>query len=279
MMNLLIVDDEKKIRKGLLSLPWDSIGIGEVYETENGARALELLGEHRIDVVISDIKMPGLSGLELAEHIKKNKLDIAVILLTGFSDFNYAQQAIHNQVVDYLLKPLRPGEILNVVAEAMKRLEQSRYQKKVVRQYEIDTESLNLEEETFYLFKNVNPQCREILLDMSRSFAQDISLNSMAQKYHFSPAYLSRMIKKETGYLFSDLLKGMRLTEAVSLIREENMKISLVCEKTGFRDSKYFSQLFKKVIGCSPHELRGTDTGTEYTLQELLIRLSGDGKA
>lgn len=279
-MNLLIVDDEKKIRKGLLSLPWETIGILEVYETENGTRALEMLNQHTIDVIISDIKMPGLSGLELAEYIKERRLDIAVILLTGFSDFNYAQQAIHNQVVDYLLKPLRPKEILNVVAEAVKRLEKGRYQKKVVRQYEIATESMNLEEETAHLFRDVNVQCMEILIDMSRSFTQDITLNDMAKKHHFSSAYLSRMIKKETGYLFSDLLNGMRLTEAVRLLQEGNMKISLICEKTGFRDSKYFSQLFKKVIGCSPNELRkGEASEINFGLPELLNRLSDSGKS
>lgn len=278
-MNLLIVDDEKKIRRGLLSLPWESIGIKTVYETDNGLQALEILDRHTIDVVVSDIKMPGRSGLEIAGYIKEKRMDCAIILLTGFSDFDYAHQAIHNQVADYLLKPLRPQEILNAVSRAMERLEKERYQKKVVRQYEIATENLSLEEEIQYIFRGVNAQCMEILMDMSRNFTQDITLNGVAEKYHFSSSYLSRMIKKETGFLFSDLLNGMRLTEAVRLLREENMKISLVCEKTGYRDSRYFSQVFKKAIGCSPNELRrGEDSGRKYDLSELLQLLSENGK-
>lgn len=76
-MRLLIADDEKNIRNGLLSLPWNTIGIQKVYQAENGLEALKILEEKQIDIVISDIKMPGLSGLELAEFVQKNSLDTA----------------------------------------------------------------------------------------------------------------------------------------------------------------------------------------------------------
>ena len=83
-MILLIADDEKTIRNGLLYLPWADIGIEEVYQAENGLAAKEILKEKRIDIVISDIKMPGLSGLELAEYIKECSMDTAVVFLTGY---------------------------------------------------------------------------------------------------------------------------------------------------------------------------------------------------
>ena len=122
-MNLLVADDEMAIRRGMLSLPWTSIGIEEVYEAENGLQAKDILRQKRVDIIISDIKMPGLTGLELAEYVKEYDLDTAVILLTGFSDFSYAQKAIRNEVFDYMLKPLRPKDILETVSGVMKRLE------------------------------------------------------------------------------------------------------------------------------------------------------------
>lgn len=255
-MNLLIADDEMAIRKGMLSLPWETIGIEQVYEAENGLQAREILQREKVDIIISDIRMPGLTGLDLAAYVKEDDLDAAVILLTGFSDFSYAQKAIRNEVFDYMLKPLRPKDILDTVSGVMKRLEQRRYQEKVVRQYETDTDSVNLGAQIQRQFRGVNEQCMEILQEMARGFTQDISLNSMAEKYHFSPAYLSRMIKKETGYSFSDLLNSMRLAEAAWLLKEDKVKIGMVCEKAGFRDSRYFSQVFKKAFGCCPGEFR-----------------------
>lgn len=255
-MNLLIADDEMAIRKGMLSLPWESIGIEQVYEAENGLRAREILQKEKVDIVISDIRMPGLTGLDLAAYVKEDDLDTAVILLTGFSDFSYAQKAIRNEVFDYMLKPLRPKDILDTVSGVKKRLEQRRYQEKVVRQYETDTDSVDLGDQISRQFRNANGQCMEILQDMAKGFTQDITLNSMAEKYHFSPAYLSRMIKKETGYSFSDLLNSMRLAEAAWLLKEDKVKIGMVCEKAGFRDSRYFSQVFKKAFGCCPGEFR-----------------------
>ena len=90
-MKLLIADDEQRIRKGLLS------SVTSVYLATDGEEALEQARRVRPQIIISDIKMPGLTGLDLAEHIKKYAMDTAVILLTGFSDFEYAQRALRNE--------------------------------------------------------------------------------------------------------------------------------------------------------------------------------------
>ena len=202
-MKLLIADDEQTIRNGLLSLPWMDIGIEKVYQAENGLAAKEILKAERIDIVISDIKMPGLSGLELAEYIKECSMDTAVIFLTGYSDFEYARRAIRNQVSDYLLKPIRRKDIIETVEKVIQALERKRYKAEVVRKYEAASGSLDLGEQMSWLFQGANRQTMEILQDMASNYAKEISLNSLAEKYHFSAAYLSRMIKKETGYSFS----------------------------------------------------------------------------
>lgn len=255
-MKLLIADDERMIRNGLLSLPWESIGIKQVYQAENGLAAKEILIQEQIDIVISDIKMPGLSGLELAEYIKECSMDTAVILLSGYSDFEYARSALRNQVFDYMLKPIRPSSILETVQRVKESLERKRYKAEVVRKYETASGSLDFGEQISWMFRGVNRQTMEILQDMAGNFSQGISLNSLAEKYHFSAAYLSRMIKKETGYSFSEILNAIRLAAAVEFLLKNHGKINLICDLTGFSDQKYFSQVFKKTFGCSPGEFR-----------------------
>lgn len=269
-MRLLIADDEKNIRNGLLSLPWNTIGIQKVYQAENGLEALEILEGKQIDIVISDIKMPGLSGLELAEFVQKNSLDTAVVLLTGFSEFEYAQKALRNGVLDYMLKPLRPKDILSTVLKVKETLEKRRYKEKVVEQYEGVANSRDYQEQISWHFRGVNEQAMEILKDMAQNFSQGVSLNSLAEKYHYSVAYLSRMIKKETGFSFSEILNSIRLAQAAELLQKDCGKISMAGEMAGFSDQKYFSQVFKKAFGVSPGEFRKQEESQLYSIIDIL---------
>ena len=269
-MRLLIADDEKNIRNGLLSLPWNTIGIQKVYQAENGLEALKILEEKQIDIVISDIKMPGLSGLELAEFVQKNSLDTAVVLLTGFSEFEYAQKALRNGVLDYMLKPLRPKDILATVLKVKETLEKRRYKEKVVEQYEGAANSRDYQEQISWHFRGVNEQAMEILKDVAQNFSQGVSLNSLAEKYHYSVAYLSRMIKKETGFSFSEILNSIRLAQAAELLQKDCGKISMAGEMAGFSDQKYFSQVFKKAFGVSPGEFRKQEETQLYSIIDIL---------
>ena len=270
-MKLLIADDEKTIRSGVVSLPWQDLGINEVYEAENGIEAKQILQKTPIDIIISDIKMPGMTGLELAEYVKDYNLDVAVILLTGFSDFSFAQNALRNEVMDYMLKPVKPESIMETVRVVVKRLKAKRYKAKVVRQYERDANCVDLGEQVSYQFRDINDQTIVILQDMAKNFVREISLSQVASKYHFSPAYLSRMIKKETGYAFSEMIISMRLFEAAMLLKEDKVKVSLIGEKVGFKDSRYFSQVFKKVFSCTPSEYRkNANAQKTYNIKEIL---------
>ena len=270
-MKLLIADDERAIREGIASLPWEEIGINQVYEVENGILAKEILQKFPIDIVISDIKMPGITGLEIAQYVKEYNLDTAMVLLTGFSDFEFAQHAIRSEVMDYMLKPVRAQEIMDTVLAASERLKQRRYKAKVVRQYERDADIVDLSEQLQYHFRGMNKPTMKILQDMATGFTHEISLNSIARKYHFSVGYLSRMIKKETGYSFSDILVSMRLFEAMLLLKENEVKVGFIGERVGFKDSRYFSQIFKKIFACTLSEYRkNIELQRGYSIKRIL---------
>jgi len=112
---LVVVEDEEALRRGLChAMPWTDLGFEVAYEAENADEALEFLRYQPIDAVLTDIRMPGMSGLELAQRIAKLDNRIKVVILSGYDDFSYAQTAIQAGVFDYLLKPVKKDKLIEV---------------------------------------------------------------------------------------------------------------------------------------------------------------------
>lgn len=272
-MNLLIVDDENVIREGLLSLDWRKLGIKYVYSATNGYEAKRTIKSNSIDIMISDISMPGVSGLDLSKYIYKSGKDTVSILLTGYSDFNYAQEAIRNQVFEYLLKPIRPDELFATTNRAIQKLYQTRQKNEALVHYE-KVNDLSIVEKTLFMLDSNNPTVVSILTKISKEYSEDIALNEIAEEYHFTPIYLSRLIKRETGYTFVNILLAIRLTQAVNLLKD-NEKIFYVSEKCGFKDQRYFSQVFKRIFDCTPSDYRSNNNKVEFeTLLDLLEHIN-----
>ncbi|HIT89181.1 MAG TPA: response regulator [Candidatus Merdenecus merdavium] len=267
---LLIADDERVIRQGLLSMDWSNIGIKTVLAAKNGVEAKEYLNQYEVDIMISDIKMPGFTGLELSEYVRKSSANTAIILLSGFNDFSYAQKAIRSDVFDYLLKPIKPEELLKVVLAAKYKIEEQKYKLQVVEEYEENVGNFKTKDLILHSFRYVDQQTLEILKFMAEHYQEDLSLNTLAEQYHFTTVYLSRFIKKETGYSFVDILTCIRLLNVLDLLKENKYKIQIICEKVGFKDQRYFSQVFKKVFGCKPGEYNKRSKEKKYTIIELL---------
>ncbi|NQX65200.1 response regulator [Paenibacillus alba] len=127
MYNIVIADDEWLIREGLKhTVDWDEIGCSIVAEATDGEEALQLVMERRPDILITDIRMPGMDGLTLAAQARSQLPQLKVIFLTGFDDFSYAHQAIKLQASDFVLKPTNPDELMKVVARVCEQIGNSR---------------------------------------------------------------------------------------------------------------------------------------------------------
>lgn len=123
MYRLLIVDDQTDLADDLaLNLPWHEVEIEHVYIAYSAKEALDIVRTHPVNILITDIRMPGMSGLELIAYINQSWHDIKCILLSGYSDFEYAKTAIQQQAVDYLLKPAADDELLHAVKMAVEQL-------------------------------------------------------------------------------------------------------------------------------------------------------------
>ena len=117
MLRVLLVDDEPFILQGLaVIIDWNKEGFEVVGKASNGLEALEFLRKEKVDLVIADIKMPEMTGLELLEKVRQEKLsDAYFVVLSGYSDFEYARRALQNECLDYMLKPVEQGELVNVL--------------------------------------------------------------------------------------------------------------------------------------------------------------------
>lgn len=124
MFTLIIVDDHEHIVDSLAAtLPWEDVNIKKVYKAYSGTRALELIEQHQIDILVTDIRMPAMSGLELIEQAKEIQPQLQCILMTGYAQFEYAKRAIELRAIDYLIKPVKDEELLEIVGNITENLQ------------------------------------------------------------------------------------------------------------------------------------------------------------
>lgn len=133
MYKLILVDDEEEVRKGMLrKIDWAGYGFEIAGEAENGYEALTVAEKTPPDVVVTDIKMPFMDGIELSEALSKKYPTVKIIILTGFDEFEYAQKAINLNVVEYILKPIASKEFTELLDKVKKGLDEEIAQKENV---------------------------------------------------------------------------------------------------------------------------------------------------
>ena len=245
MYKTLLVDDEELERKILcFILENSSLPITIVGDAASGREALDKVHLTHPDLIIMDIKMPGIDGIEATRQIKTLYPSIEVIILTAYSKFSYSQQAIKAQATDYLLKPIQPQQLIEAVKLALDRLSLKRFQ---------PCPAIDLINQSQVLV-------RKAMDYIEANYATNISLNIVAAHVHLSPAYLSRIFNKKTGSGLTEYLAQVRLKNAKQQLRLSTATIDQIAAATGFNSSSYFSAIFKKNEGVTPSEYRANHT-------------------
>lgn len=259
-MKIMLVDDEPfalRTLKEMISAAkqnWDVVAAAE-----DGEEAISLLQKKQIDLVISDIRMPSVDGLELSEHIHKNFPVIKVMLLTGHGEFEYAQQALRYGVVDYILKPCSFESLF----ESIDRVEKNILKEKNIQKREKDIGAKRLDAPQMINghFEKTevkkNRRVIELVLEkLTERLSEDLSLKQLAEEVYLSPTYLGRIFKEHTGVSFSAYLIQLRLEKAKQLLADPSLKIYEVSERVGYSDQAHFTHIFKKFIGITPQEYK-----------------------
>lgn len=248
MIKVMIVDDEKYVRMGIKNgTDWSLIGCEVVGEAPNGAEALEIAEEIKPDLVISDIKMPKMDGIELATKLVERYPNIKIIFLTAYDDFEYARSAIRIGVSDYLLKPFQDGDLEG----AIQRLLHLHSNAKSTTQ-EMEEQLIPVK----LIIDNVgNKHIQMCLSYMENNYASgSLGLAEIAESIGVSEGHLSRLFKSETGISLNNFLIRYRIRKAMDYLKDPQIKVYEVANKVGYQDNAYFSNAFKKLVGKSPSE-------------------------
>ncbi len=236
-MNIVIVDDEPKIRNGLNKLldareNWNVVGT-----FEDAKSALKFIYEDEVDVIITDIKMPEVSGLELIGQIRDKNKNVCIIILSGYSNFSFAQKAIQLGVTRYMTKPTNTKELISVLMMIENERKFGKEDKKEV-----------LEVNNLLVLKAIK------YIEMN--YSKKIVLKDIAAELFISPNYLCDLFKKHMGKNLSEYIIEYRMQKAKKLLGQLEYKISDIADIIGFGDAKYFSSTFKKMYGVTPLEYR-----------------------
>jgi len=244
--SIVIAEDEHRIRENIAKkIPAANPRFEVARTAANGEDALEIIENRCPDLLITDIKMPVMDGLELIEELYLSMPELPVIILSGYDDFNYAKRAIHFGVREYILKPVSMREL----KDALERLE-----------ILLDKSLAYLPESTgcYDPSTAANDLCGNIIEFMRARYKDDISISDMAETFRLNPTYMSRIFKRQTGTTPTRFLTELRINHAKKMISDNpDLEIKEIASALGFVDQGYFSRLFKKETGMSPGSYRG----------------------
>jgi YesN/AraC family two-component response regulator len=245
-LGLIVVDDHRFIRESIIrSIDWASLGIDILGEAQNGSDALDVVTRLKPDIVITDIKMPGADGLELAGKIGKISSRSKVIIITGFQEFEYALRALKLGVVDLVLKPIKNEELIKAVRKAIEAIERERSAPAAT-----DSADTCPSRPSYGLLVD------SMLAYIDLHYAENLTLDRIAEEFRLNASYTSRLIAKASGTSFVQHVNRRRIEAAERLLADPSLRIKEIVNACGFSDYTYFLKVFRDLAGCTPQQYR-----------------------
>ena len=236
-LRLIIVEDEpleKQALRHIISQNFPNIDI--VAEPSDGLTALKEIEKWQPDLLFLDIGIPVIDGLTVQERAIQMFPAIRTAVLTAYSDFDHAHQALTSQVVDYLVKPARSSQIIATVNKLLAALPKS-----VPSPKKTETANENIQKAISYIEQN---------------YFRELQQKEDAGLLYIHPQYLSRLFKKELGVTFGEYLNRFRIEKAKELLLQTNMPIYVVATECGFTDAAYFCKKFHQIMATTPLRYR-----------------------
>lgn len=260
-VKILVVEDEELTREGIRNIiPWESLGISEVYMAEDGEEGLNKALEIMPDIIMADVRMPRLDGISMAFEIRKKLQYCKFVFISGYCDKEFLKSAISLSAVDYIEKPIEPEEIIKAVKKAMIRVKDDQRRKELEEQYRAEYKGV-LEEIPEEDLVPASWKGSMQLADKIEKYIQDnfsnvnMSLTLLADHFGITKQYMCWLFKKEKHQTINQCIISVRLKWAKEyMYRNHNVKVKQVAEKAGFIDSGYFSKIYKRYEKITPAE-------------------------
>lgn len=215
-------------------------------KAQTGIQALELVEKSSPDLLVTDIRMPVMSGLELIERVRDTQPDLDCIIVSGYSEFSYAQTALHYHVQEYLLKPIDQAALRDTL-------------------FRLQAHNRARQQEMLQLFSSGpsagarTPEQIAVTLKeyLCAHYDEDINLNLIAGQMNYSASYLTKIFDQQYRTTPNHFLIALRIRKAKQLLEHHpEINVRQVGEAVGYPEQGYFSRIFKKHTGVSPLEFR-----------------------
>lgn len=256
MKNVVVIDDEKHVREGIVNeTDWSSVDCRVVGEAANGSEGYELVLRQKPDLIICDVRMPGMDGLAMVSELRKANVTAKVIFLTAYSDFSYVQKALRLGAVDYILKPFADGQLESTIRRLAREeiLESRAGNGQDSGPADPDDQILPLRGED----PSMNRYVRSAIRFIREHYREEgVSISTVAAGIGVSEGHLSRLFKKDTGMSVSTYVTTFRIRKAMRLLRSLQYRVSEAAAMVGYQDLAYFSSTFRKLTGMSPSEFQ-----------------------
>lgn len=258
--HVLIAEDEEIARRSLRMICERSdCPIQVVAEVATGPQVLQVLGKVQPDIILLDVVMPGIDGLAVARIVNERYPATRVIIISAHESFDYAQQALRARVIDYLLKPVRPQQLVSLLQKLCAALDTERSQ----------TSSSHIPASftpgrSDQATSPAPPPHARMLKHaqeyIAAHYAEALTLEQVAAHVALSPTYFSRVFKQEMGCTFVDYLIQMRLEAAKHLLRTTTLSLAEISYAVGYQSPNYLSELFKNTVGITASAYRRGNT-------------------
>jgi Response regulator containing CheY-like receiver domain and AraC-type DNA-binding domain len=244
---VLVIDDEPYMLEGWKTMiDWNAYGFELCAAASDGEEALKIAAAARPDLVFTDIRMPGIDGIDLIRKLREEPLPGSgyrpkIVIMSGYPEFDYVKRAMPYKIERYMLKPLIPDEIHGLLSELAAGLAEP-----------VTDGAANAGGTA----ESYDGAVGRVIEYAKEHYRETIRITRLARLVGHHPAYLGHLFKQKTGYSVQEYVHRLRVAEARELLRRTDHKIAFIAKRLGYHDPDAFTEKFKAMVGVTPSEYR-----------------------